>query len=43
MEDREGEPLTEPKNPQMVFRMRLPRPVPVWSMVRIARDLSAKS
>ena len=43
MEDREGEPLTEPKNPQMVFRMRLPRPVPAWSMVRIARDLSAKS
>ena len=43
MEDGEGEPLTEPKNPQMVFRMRLPRPVPVWSMVRIARDLSAKS
>jgi putative protease len=43
MEDGEGEPLTEPKNPQMVFRMRLPRPVPTWSMVRIARDLSAKS
>ena len=43
MEDGEGEPLTEPKNPQTVFRMRLPRPVPVWSMVRIARDLSAKS
>mgnify|MGYP001032014109 FL=1 len=43
MEDGEGEPLTEPKNPQMVFRMRLPRPVPAWSMVRIARDLSAKS
>ena len=43
MEDGEGEPLTEPKKPQMVFRMRLPRPVPTWSMVRIARDLSAKS
>ena len=43
MEDGEGEPLTEPKTPQMVFRMRLPRPVPTWSMVRIARDLSAKS
>ena len=43
MEDGEGEPLTEPKNPQMVFRMRLPRPVPAWCMVRIARDLSAKS
>ena len=43
MESEEGEPLTEPKNPQMVFRMRLPKPVPAWSMVRIARDLSAKS
>ena len=43
MEDGEGEPLTEPKTPQMVFRMRMPRPVPTWSMVRIARDLSAKS
>ena len=43
MEDGEGEPLTEPRNPQMVFKMRLPRPVPALSIVRIARDLSAKS
>ena len=43
MEDEAGEPLTEPKNPQMVFRMRLPKPVPPWSILRSARDLSAKS
>ena len=43
MEDEEGNALTDPRNPQMVFRMRLPRPVPVWSILRIERDLSAKS
>ena len=43
MEDEAREPLTEPKNPQMVFRMRLPKPVPPWSILRSARDLSAKS
>lgn len=43
MEDEAGAPLTEPKNPQMVFRMRLPKPVPPWSILRSARDLSAKS
>ena len=43
MEDEEGAPLAEPKNPQMVFRMQLPRPVPAWSILRIERDLSAKS
>lgn len=43
MEDEAGEPLTEPKNPQMMFRMRLPKPVPPWSILRSARDLSAKS
>ena len=43
MEDEAGEPLPEPKNPQMVFRMRLPRPVPAWTILRAARDLSAKS
>ena len=43
MEDEAGEPLTEPKNPQMVFRMRLPRPVPPFSLLRCARDLSARS
>ena len=43
IENQAGEPLTEPKNPQMVFRMRLPKPVPPWSILRSARDLSAKS
>lgn len=43
MTDGEGNPITEPKNPQMVFRMRLPKQVPAWSILRIARDLSAKS
>ena len=43
MEDEEGNILQEPKNPQMIFRMQLPKPVPVWSILRIARDLSAKS
>ena len=43
MEDEAGDPLMEPKNPQMVFRMRLPRQVPPWTILRAARDLSAKS
>ena len=43
MTDGEGNGLTEPKNPQMVFHMRLPCKVPAWSILRIARDLSAKS
>ena len=43
MTDEEGNLLTEPKNPQMVFHMQLPQQVPAWSIIRIARDLSAKS
>jgi len=43
MVDGEGNVLTEPKNPQMVFKMQLPVQVPAWSILRIARDLSAKS
>ena len=43
MEDEAGEPLTEARHPQMVFRMRLPRPVPAWTILRAARDRSAKS
>ena len=35
--------ISEAKNPQMVFRMKLPCKVPAWSILRIARDLSAKS
>ena len=42
MEDAEGALLTEPRNPQMVFRMQLPRPVPAWSIVRHAVELSGK-
>ncbi len=43
MEDEEGNPLTEPRHPQMRFTMRLPVAVPPYSILRIARDLSAKS
>ncbi len=42
MQDMEGEALTEPKKPQMLFQMQLPCQVPAMSIVRIARDLSAK-
>lgn len=40
MESMEGEPLTEPKTPQMCFRMRLPQAVPALSIVRRAVGLS---
>jgi len=43
MEDMDGTPVAEVKNPQMLFRMKLPREVPAWSILRAARDLSAKS
>lgn len=43
MTDMEGVPLAELKNPRMLFRMKLPGQVPAWSILRIARDLSAKS
>lgn len=43
MTDMDGVPLAEVKNPQMLFRMKLPGQVPAWSILRIARDLSAKS
>ena len=43
IEDAEGLPVTEPRTPQMLLRVRLPRQVPAWSILRIARDLSAKS
>ncbi|WP_295584844.1 U32 family peptidase [uncultured Oscillibacter sp.] len=42
MYDGEGAPLEEPRTPQMVFRMKLPRPVPAFTLVRHAVDLSAK-
>ncbi len=42
MRDGEGNALTEPKTPQMVFQMQLPRPVPPMSFVRHAVELSGK-
>ena len=42
MEDAEGNPLQEPKTPQMVFRMKLPRPVPAGSILRHAVELSGR-
>ena len=42
MRDGEGNALTEPKTPQMVFTMQLPQPVPPMSFVRHAVELSGK-
>ena len=42
MTDGEGDPLTEPRTPRMTFTMKLPRPVPAYSLVRRGVDLSAK-
>ena len=42
MHDTEGGELTEPKTPQMVFTMQLPRPVPPMSFVRHSVELSGK-
>lgn len=38
MEDMDGMPLTRPKKPEMRFRMRLPRPVPPLSLLRIPKE-----
>ena len=40
--DSEGNPLEEPRTPQMKFTIRLPRQVPALSMLRRSVDLSAK-
>ncbi len=40
MEDGDGLPLAEPRNPQMVFYMKLPRQVPPLSIVRACRPNS---
>ena len=40
MEDADGFPLSEPKNPQMVFRMRLPKAAPPLSFLRVCRENS---
>ncbi len=42
MEDTEGNPLTEPRTPQMQFYLQLPRQVPDYTILRRAVDLSAK-
>ena len=42
MRDEAGEPLEEPRNPQMKFYMDLPKAVPPDSLVRRRVDLSAK-
>ncbi len=43
MTDCDGLPLREPKTPQMVFTMQLPKPVPPLSFLRHAVELSAKN
>ncbi len=40
--DTEGNPLDEPRTPQMQFTMQLPKAVPAHSLIRRAVDLSAK-
>ena len=42
MADADGLPLFEPRTPQSLFFMKLPRPVPPWTIVRREKDLSAK-
>ena len=42
MTDLEGNPLAEPRTPQMQFYLQLPKQVPALSMIRRAVDLSAK-
>ena len=43
MQDAEGGELTQPRTPQMLFRMKLPRQVPPFTLVRHAVALSAQS
>ena len=40
--DCDGNPLDEPRNPQMRFTMQLPKAVPAHSLIRRSVDLSAK-
>ncbi len=42
MTDAAGEPMEEPRTPQMTFCMKLPHPVPPYTLVRHAVELSAK-
>lgn len=38
MEDADGFTLREPRTPQMVFRMKLPKPAPPLSLLRVCRE-----
>ena len=40
MTDADGLPLTQPRTPQMVFHMKLPRQVPPLSLIRACRENS---
>ena len=40
MTDADGFPLPQPRNPQMVFHMKLPRQVPPLSLIRACRENS---
>ena len=42
MTDLEGNPLAEPRPPQMKFHLPLPKQVPAHSIIRRSVDLSAK-
>lgn len=42
MTDQEGQLLDEPRTPQMIFHMKLPKVVPPFTLVRHAVELSAK-
>ena len=42
MHDADGNPLDEPRTPQMKFTLQLPQQVPALSMIRRSVDLSAK-
>jgi putative protease len=42
MTDAEGNPLEEPRTPQMAFYMQLPKPVPPLTILRHSVDLSGK-
>ena len=42
LKDLEGNPLKEPRTPQMQFTIQLPKPAPALSMIRRSVDLSAK-
>ena len=42
MQDMEGNPLEEPRTPQMRFTIQLPKQVPAHSILRRSVDLSAK-